>query len=104
MVGRKYTPKATAKPNWSHESSWNRKQEAEFRAWLAKVVERDLMEAPAAADRRAGWFIFDYGWMVEEPGKPITAPFSWFALVVNGKILQETSLRMQLTPAVSYFN
>jgi len=47
--------------------------QAQYRAWLAKVIERDLMYRPAAADRRAGWFILNYGWRAEEPEKPMKA-------------------------------
>jgi hypothetical protein len=65
-VGRKYSAKATAKPNWYDESSWSREQEAQYKAWLAKVIERELHYRPVAANRQAAWFILEYGWKVEE--------------------------------------
>jgi hypothetical protein len=63
-VGRRYSPKATSKPEWYSESAWTSEQQEQFGKWLAKLIRRELRHPAYKADREAGWFVFNYGWKV----------------------------------------
>jgi len=66
LVDRKYSPKATSSPEWYYESTWTSQQQEQFREWLTKLIRRDLRHPAYKADRAADWFVFNYGWRVEE--------------------------------------
>jgi hypothetical protein len=67
VIGRTYTPEAVGHPEWFHESSWTREQEAEFQEWLARLFARTFHTPMKKARFRAGMFLLYYGWKTDDP-------------------------------------
>jgi len=66
LVGRKYSPKATSKPDWYCQSTWTSQEQNEFAKWLAELIRRELRRRAYRADREAAWFVMNYGWKVKD--------------------------------------
>jgi len=75
LVGRKYSPQATSKPEWYYESTWTSKQQSEFRKWLSTLIRRELKYAAHKADWEAAWFVFNFGWRVVPETDTTKAPY-----------------------------
>jgi hypothetical protein len=65
-VGRKYSPKATSKPEWYCKSTWSSDEQQQYRRWLTQLIRREFGYRVAIAKMEAGWFILNYGWRVSE--------------------------------------
>ena len=65
-VGRKYSSKATSKPEWYCASTWTSEVQDHYRRWLTQIIRREFRYRVSIAKMEAGWFMLNYGWKVNE--------------------------------------
>ena len=65
-VGRKYSPRATSKPEWYCASTWTSQEQDHYRRWLTQLIRREFRYRVAVAKMEAGCFILNFGWKVDK--------------------------------------
>ncbi len=67
-VGRRFTLEDVGEPDWFYQSSWTSAQEQRYREWFKKQAMRDLGWSARTAGKEAAWFVFFYGWKIQDTG------------------------------------
>lgn len=64
-VGLTYTPELTKSDQWYLQRTWTSRDEDKFRVWLEAEFRKAGMRR-LQAHKEAAWFLFDFGWEVED--------------------------------------
>jgi hypothetical protein len=66
-VGKTYSARATATPEWYLSNSWSVEQRDAFQDWLTTTLVRTRRLRTGDARFQASMFLLWYGWKVQEP-------------------------------------
>ena len=53
-------------PEWFLKTTWTQQQQSSFQSWIEKLLCTKYKQSAVVAAKGAAWFIFNYGFKVEE--------------------------------------
>ena len=53
-------------PEWFLKTTWTQQQQSSFQSWIENLLRTKYRQPKGVAQKCAAWFIFNYGFKVEE--------------------------------------
>jgi len=66
VVGAEYTSDCVQQEGWFRNYSWTQEAQDNFRKWMEGELKNRFRMTKRSAENEASWFLFDYGWVVED--------------------------------------
>ena len=66
VVGEEYTLDYVRQEGWFRNKSWTTAAQENYRRWFEGELKKRFKMRKKHAENEASWFLFNYGWVVED--------------------------------------